>query len=128
MRDIVLDTNIFIRYFTQDVVSQYKIARQIFENIEGNNVRGLISILVVNEIIWIMDRHYRIDRIVYLPKLIRLLLLEHAEIIEIDKNLLIKILQVMQKTNLDFTDLYLLYTTDKTKIYSFDKDFKKFGD
>ncbi len=128
MRDIVLDTNIFIRYFTQDVVSQYKIARQIFENIEGNNVRGLISILVVNEIIWIMDRHYRIDRTVYLPKLIRLLLLEHAEIIEIDKNLLIKILQVMQKTNLDFTDLYLLYTTDKTKIYSFDKDFKKFGD
>ncbi len=128
MRDIVLDTNIFIRYFTQDVVSQYKIARQIFENIEGNNVRGLISILVVNEIIWIMDRHYQIDRIVYLPKLIRLLLLEHAEIIEIDKNLLIKILQVMQKTNLDFTDLYLLYTTDKTKIYSFDKDFKKFGD
>lgn len=125
MKDVVLDTNIFIRYLVKDVKSQFLQAKKIFEDIEKEKTGALVSILVVNEIIWIMEKYYELDRKIYIPKLIQILLLKNIEIIEIDKNQLFVILQAILKTNLDFTDLYLLLTQDKEKIISFDKILKK---
>ena len=72
-----------------------------------------------------MKKYYEIDRSKYIPKLIQLLLLKNVKVIEIEKKMLLTILQALQKTNADFTDLYLLYTQSAKNILSFDKDFKK---
>ena len=125
MREVVLDTNIFIRYFLQDVKSQFKQAKKIFEDIEKEKIKAFVSILVINEIVWIMKKYYEIDRSKYIPKLIQLLLLKNVKVIEIEKKMLLTSLQALQKTNADFTDLYLLYTQSAKNILSFDKDFKK---
>ena len=37
MKELVLDTNIFIRYFIEDIPFQYKESRKIFEDIENGN-------------------------------------------------------------------------------------------
>jgi len=122
MKQLILDTNVFVRFFIKDVESQYKQARLIFEKIEKEEIKGLISILVINEIVWILENYYELKREVYIPKLLNLLALKNIKIIEIDKDLLVKILEGTLTKKIDFTDLYLLQIKDTGKIFSFDKD------
>lgn len=125
MKDVILDTNIFIRYFAKDIRSQYEQAKKIFQDIEKENINARVSILVINEIVWIMKKYYEIDPKIYIPKLVQVVLLNNIEIIEADKKTLLLILQSILKTNLDFTDLYLYFIAGKNNVISFDKDFKK---
>ena len=125
MKELILDTNVFIRFFIKDVPSQFEKTREIFEKIEKREIKGFVSILVVNEIIWILENFYNLKREIYLPKLLKLLLLGNIKVIEVKKNLLIKVLQQMQKQKFDFTDLYLSQIAGEKKIFTFDKDFKK---
>ena len=125
MKELILDTNVFIRFFIKDVPSQFEKTREIFEKIEKREIKGFVSILVVNEIIWILENFYNLKREIYLPKLLKLLLLDNIKVIEVKKNLLIKVLQQMQKQKFDFADLYLSQIAGEKKIFTFDKDFKK---
>lgn len=125
MKELTIDTNIFIRYFINDDEIQYKKAREFFVEIEDKKSKGFISILVITEIIWVLENYYELKRKVFLPKLIHLLLLKDIKIIEIDKKKVIDILKTMKEKNIDFTDLYLLKLYPAQKIFSFDKDIKK---
>ncbi|HXU50356.1 MAG TPA: type II toxin-antitoxin system VapC family toxin [Candidatus Binatia bacterium] len=55
---IGLDTNILIRYLTQDDPIQSRKAAEILERrlTEGNP--GFISVVVMSEIVWVLDRAY----------------------------------------------------------------------
>lgn len=121
-KTVLLDTNIFIRFFTADIHKQYKLAKDTFQAIEHGNLTGLVSILVVNEIVWIMEHFYDVSRKRYIPGLLELLALKNIKILEMKKTSLFDILMRMEKESLDFTDLYLLQHKDRHKIISFDKD------
>lgn len=125
MKEFVLDTNVFIRYFIKDIKTQYEKAKKLFQEIENQKHKGLVSILVINEIIWILENYYDLKRTLYIPTFLKLLALKNMKIVETRKNVLFQILEAMQKSSLDFTDSYLLYSTNRDKIFSFDKDFKK---
>lgn len=125
MNEVILDTNIFIRFLVKDVSSQLENARRIFEEIEKGKIKGLVSVLVINEIIWILENFYEIERKVYIPKLLTLLSLKYLKIIEVKKGLIAKILQKMQEKKYDFTDIYLSEIQEKRRIFSFDKDLEK---
>lgn len=125
MKELILDTNVFIRFLIKDVPSQFEKAQKIFEKIEKQEAKGLVSILVINEIIWILENFYELRREIYLPQLLKLLALKNIKVIEVKKNLLVRILQQMQKQKFDFTDIYLSQIAGDKKIFTFDKDFKK---
>lgn len=125
MKEIIIDTNVFVRFLIKDVRSQSEKARKLFEKIEKGEIKGLISILVINEIVWVLENFYEIKREIYIPQLLKLLLLKHLKIIETKKSLIIKTLQRMEKQKFDFADLYLSQIADTKKIFSFDKDFQK---
>lgn len=125
MKELILDTNVFIRFLIKDVPSQFEKAQKIFEKIEKQEAKGLVSILVVNEIVWILENFYDLKKEIYLPQLLKLLALKNIKVIEVKKNLLIRILQQMQKQKFDFTDIYLSQIAGDKKIFTFDKDFKK---
>ncbi len=125
MKEFIIDTNVFIRYLIRDVPRQFEKAKKLFSDIENQKIKGFVSILVINEIIWILENYYELKRPSYIPKLIKLFALKNIKIAEIEKDIIFKIFETMQKGNVDFTDLYLFYTSDKDKIFSFDSDFKK---
>lgn len=125
MNNLILDTNIFLRHLLQDIPEQSEKAKAIIDSIETGEKTGLISILVVNELIWILEHYYELKRKVYLPKVIKLLSIEQIKIMETRKDAIIKILEKMQKQKFDFTDMYLVYTADSEHIASFDKDLEK---
>lgn len=89
----------------------------IFEKIEKEEIQGMISILVINEILWVFENYYELKREVYIPKLLNLLALKNIKIIEIRKNLLVKILKEGLIKKIYFTDLYLLQLKNSTKSF-----------
>lgn len=125
MRQLILDSNIFLRHLLQDIPSQSEKTKEIFDQIEKGAKKGLVSILVVNEILWILEKYYELKRNVYIPKLLELFYLEHIKIIEAKKDVVITIMQKMEKQKYDFTDIYLAHVAQGRKIASFDKDFLK---
>ena len=57
---IGLDTNILIRYVTQDDRLQSAKATEILERRLTPNNPGFISVVVMAEIVWVLDRAYRL--------------------------------------------------------------------
>lgn len=127
IKKILIDTNFILRPLNNDIPSQVKESRQILKKIEKGKIIGIVSILVINELIWILQRFYKKKRKEFIPKIMELLSLKNIKIFEIKKNELMMILKQMMEINLDFTDLYLLYFSKelKHKIVSFDKKLLK---
>lgn len=125
MKQVVIDTNIFIRLLTKDIKTQFEKAQALFTRIEKQEIQGLVSILVLNEIIWIAENFYNLKRSDYLPQLFKLLALKNLKITEVKKAKIIAILELMRTNKLDFTDVYLSQTAGTNEIFSFDRDIAK---
>jgi len=125
MNAVLIDTNIFIRFITGDVAALHKKAESFFTEVEKGTKKGLVSILVINEIVWVLKKYYSLKPDQYIPGLINLLLLPNIDIIEAKKASLITILEKMRQTKIDFTDLYLAEIAGSRDIVSFDTDFAK---
>lgn len=125
MKEIILDTNVLARYLLADIPEQYQQATQIFARIEKGEVYGLISILVLDELIWTLENYYSFKRKDYIPSILKILYHKKIKIIEAKKEVVINTLERMKKTNIDFTDIYLSEIKGTRTILSFDQDFEK---
>lgn len=125
MNEILLDSNIFLRHFLQDIPSQSQKATAIIAEIEKGEKVGYLSILVVNEVIWILKRFYQVERKDYISQLLKILHINNIKVVEVKKEILLKMFEKMKKREIDFTDIYLSEIAGSRKIISFDKDFEK---
>lgn len=125
MNKYFLDSNVFIRLLIRDIQEQFEKARQILDDVEKGQISVNVSILVVNEVIWILENYYKLKRDDYIPQLLSLLSLKNLYILEAKKQLIISCLKIMLNRKFDFTDVYLSQITDKESLFSFDRDFDK---
>ncbi len=124
---VFVDTNVFLRFFVKDVVSQYEKARALFERAEEGKVKLETSELVIAEIVWVLESFYGFARkevtevIATLLASRNLKIANHARISEA--------VRLYASGNMDFIDAYnIAYIKSKeyTKIATFDsKHFKK---
>ncbi|MBU0618868.1 PIN domain-containing protein [Patescibacteria group bacterium] len=121
-KHFLIDTNFILR-FLLDVPSQFKEAERVFKKIEDKTATGVVSVLVINELIWIFQYFYKKKRQDFIPQILKLLSLKNIKILEIKKAELINILKASLENNFDYTDLYLLFLSKKSgqSIQSFDK-------
>lgn len=128
MKEILIDTNVILRLLLADIPGQAKKSQQLFEAIEEDKKKGILSILVINELIWILENFYKQKREDYLPEILKLLSLRKIKILETKKQFLIKILETMKKSNFDFTDLYLAFACKEQncELKTFDKKLNRY--
>lgn len=118
---IGLDTNVLVRYLTQDEPRQSAAASQLIENHCSPSTPGHISQIVLCELIWVLGRAYGYEK----PQLIHLLeqLLITAELDIEGEELAWKALTVWRDGPADFSD-YLLTLSNHAagceRTYSFD--------
>lgn len=124
IKSTFIDTNYILRLLIGDIPLQAERSRNLFKEIEEEKITGIVSLLVINELIWILEHFYEKKRIEFIPQILKLFSLKKIKILEIKKKDLVMILDKMKRSSLDFTDLYLLYFSEKSKddIATFDKE------
>lgn len=126
MNEIFLDTNVWVRLFVGDVPEQLEKVQGLFGAIEKGKIKAVLSILVVNELVWTLDKYYSFPRADYIPTLSKWIILRNIRIMEMKKEDLLELLERLRTTSIDFTDVYLGFVARGIgKIASFDKDLVK---
>ena len=126
-KSYLVDTNIILRLLIGDVPDQKKVAQDFFRKLDLGQIKVVVSLLVINELVWICEKFYQLSRSQYLPILRRLLSQRGLVILEVKKNVLLDTLENLESSNLDFTDLYLSEAgvNNDFEIKTFDKKLAK---
>lgn len=124
---ILVDTNIILRFILNDDPSLSPKARVIFEKITRGEIKTFISLLTISEIIFTLERSYKIPKVGIVKSFSQIfkltdLTVEKQELVE-------QALVYYVEKNISFPDAYHVALMQKKKIkqiYSFDEDFDKF--
>ena len=123
---IYVDTNVFIRYLTNDAPEQAEQSKNLFKQAEEGRYELFICDLVAAEIIYVLESVYEISKKDASEKLLAIIKLINVTLE--NKSIILEALELYEGKNLDFTDAYQICHARKSghkKLFSFDKDFKK---
>src|SRR5947207_2993048 len=125
-----LDTNVIIRFLTQDDPEKFAACKALFERIEQRETTVFLPDVIVGECIFVLTspRCYHLSRQEVAELLTPLLQLSHIEMH--NRHILLRTLTIFAETqDLDFEDAYLIAAMEQTKIpslFSYDTDFDNF--
>lgn len=121
-----MDTNILVRFFAQDDDEQFLKVTQLFANLENNNAKAFIPILVLLEVNWVLSHLYKIKRHEIIDNL---LLLCDTEFLVIENSNQVKNTLSLAKTNtFDLSDLLIAcrcQSANHLPVMTFDKKASK---
>jgi predicted nucleic-acid-binding protein len=122
VREAFLDTNLFIRYLTNDDEEKAnRVALLLREAAEGN-VQLVTTELVLAEVIWVLESTYKLER----PRVAALVLgiLATPGLEVINSSLVARAMEFYEAKGIDFVDGYVAATMERRgieEIYSFDR-------
>jgi len=123
---IYVDTNVFIRYLTNDTPEQAEQSKTLFKQAVKGHCELFICDLVIAEIIYVLESVYKLSKKETAEKLLAIAKL--GNVVLENYSIILEALELYEEKNLDFTDAYLGCHARKSgyrKVFSFDKDFKK---
>jgi len=121
----IVDTNIFLRFLTNDIEKQAKRVEKRFLEAEKGTIELRILLITVVEILFHLERWYKYPKIKAIEMVENLFGREWMMVDE--KDVLFSALGEYKKTTIDFVDLLTFYQAkmDERMILSFDKDYDK---
>lgn len=117
----ILDTNILIRLFLDDVPS---LSDKILNALNNPSSQLILTDITVAEIVWVLKSFYDYPRQEIVKLLEELVLL--PTVIS-NQNLILSALQLYGTLNIDYIDAHIASIARYTElpVYTFDKDYKK---
>ena len=119
---IGLDTNVVVRYLTQDDAKQAALASKLFEQVLSVDQPGFVSLITLCEIAWVLADCYDADK-ARIRAVIEGLLGSKQVVVE-EADLVWKALRAWEKSSADFSDALLgqaLTARGCGRIVTFDK-------
>jgi uncharacterized protein len=101
---VFVDSNVFLRFFTNDVPEQAAAAEALFRQAATGAVRLITSPLVLAEIVWVLESYYHLARPDVEERVMAVALMEGLELPEID--LVTEALSLYLSADVDFIDAY----------------------
>ena len=127
---IFVDTNLFLRYFTNDVPAQADAVEKLLRHAEQGKSQLITNGMVIAEIVWTLESYYQLEHADIQNKVLAILNTPGLEIP--DNNLILKAIIWYAEKNVDFIDAYNAAWMGQKgieKIYTFDqKHFGRFDD
>lgn len=125
MKQIVLDTNVIVRFLLQDVPSQYREAEKIFKKAKEGKIKLQVPQIVIFEIQHTLEKFYNLGRSDVADNLKVVVSAEYLEIQ--DKEIFTEALQLFLDTKLSLTDCFLRCKANLigAELFTFDKGLSK---
>lgn len=119
---VFADTNLFLRYLTNDVPAQADAVEQVLRRAAAGEVILVINSLVIAEIVWTLESYYGLARDAIKDKVLAILNTPGLEVAEGD--LLLQAIFWYADKNIDFIDAFnaaWLLSQGLTTTYTFDR-------
>jgi len=126
MIEIFIDTNPFIRYFTNDLPERAERVERLFKRAQKREIKLVTNELIVAEIVWVLESVYEIEREIICNLLEAIFNTTNLEIQ--NKAILKRASEIYKDKNIDFVDAYTASYMEGNgikKLYSFDKKHMK---
>ena len=104
MVSLFVDTNVFLRFLTNDDPAKAKRAETLFRDALRGKIRLTTSLLVIAEIIWTLESFYKLDKPDIAAKVEKILNTPNLDCPETP--LLFMALDLYVHANIDFVDAY----------------------
>lgn len=117
-----VDTNLFIRYFTNDDPTKADRVGKLLLQAESGKIVLVTTELVIAEIVWVLESGYGMDRAGIAPLVRGILATPGIEVI--NGALVSRAVEHYESLNVDFVDAYIAALMEKQGIgdlYSFDR-------
>lgn len=80
MKNVILDTNVFIRLFLDDIPTQTKAVEQLFQEAKEKKKKLLVPQIVLFEIAFTLEKYYGFPKQIVLEKLKAIIVAEYLSI------------------------------------------------
>jgi len=121
-----IDTNIFIRYLTNDVPDKADRCERIFKKAVKREENLFTTDMVIAEIVWVLESYYELPKMEVQEKVEKILNTPHLTCA--NKDLILTALAVYTGKNIDFIDAYnalILRKEGIKNVYSYDKHYDR---
>ncbi len=99
-----VDTNVFLRFLTNDDSVKAKLAEALFRDAVRGKIKLATSVLVIAEIVWLLESYYKLEKPDIAAKVEKILNTPNLECPEVV--LLFTALDLYVHANFDFVDAY----------------------
>lgn len=121
-----VDTNIFIRYLTNDIPEKADKCEKIFREAVNREENLYTTDMVIAEIVWVLESYYELPKGKVQDKLEKIL--NTPNLTCPNKDLILTALALYTGINIDFIDAYNALILKREKIrdaYSYDKHYDR---
>jgi predicted nucleic-acid-binding protein len=122
MKSCFVDTNLFVRYLTDDDPEKADRVETLLGEASEGRVRLVTADLVLVELVWVLESSYDLQPVEIAPMIRSILATPGMEVI--NGALLAKALDHYEGNNIDIVDGYIAALMEKlniTDVYSFDR-------
>ena len=122
MKKSFVDTNLFIRYLTNDDPVKADRVEKLLDQAAGGSVKLVTTELVIAEIVWVLESFYEMTNVAIAPLVRGILATPGLEVI--NGALVGRALELYEGQGIDFIDGYIAAVMEKNgieEIYSFDR-------
>jgi len=122
-----IDTNLFLRYLTNDIPEQAILLEKLIKKSINGEIKLYVNSLVFAEIVWTLQSYYKYPKN-KIDEVVSSLVASRAFEIE-EKEILLQALEDFHTLNIDFIDAYIaawMLEQQMNKIYTLNvRDFKR---
>lgn len=117
-----VDTNLFLRYLTNDIAHQADAVELLMKQAAGGEVTLVTNSLVIAEIVWTLESFYGLTKSDIQEKVLAILNTPGLQVA--DDNLILQAIDWYATQNIDYIDAYngaWLLAEGLTTVYTFDR-------
>jgi predicted nucleic-acid-binding protein len=125
---VFVDTNLFLRYLTNDVPTQADAVESLLQRAAKGKINLITTSMVIAEIVWTLESFYELDKREIQEMVLGMLNTDGLEVI--DSDLILQAIVPYAEKNVDFIDAFnaaWMVKNDVNRVYTFDqKHFNRF--
>jgi predicted nucleic-acid-binding protein len=122
MTTCFVDTNLFIRYLTNDDPVKAERVELLLKEAAAGKVRLVTAEMVIAEVVWVLESSYGLKSVEVAPLIRAILATSGLDVL--NAPLVARGLEYYETKNIDFIDGYIAAVMEKqgiTELYSFDR-------